>query len=113
MAAYPAPTRSLQLADDTTPVVFCDGSRLELRRLTQYGQPARMLRALPTQRAGRAIATVVDLGKLSRDLDNELRLAADRDADGLVMFTLRQRYANANEARAAMARHTIAILPEA
>lgn len=113
MPAITLPRNSLALAEHTARVIFHDSTVLELQHVTRHGSPARLLRALQTHRAGTNLATVVDLSKLGRDLDNELRLAADRDADGLLMFTLRQRFTTAAEARAAMARHTVAILPTA
>jgi len=104
------PCKGIVIADeDPMCVVFRDRSTLSLFQVSQYDVPARQLRAV--RRGSERL--VVDMGKLSRELDADLRRLPARDAAGVIHFTLRGTYTCADEALNAMTRHAVVALPGA
>jgi hypothetical protein len=95
MQAHDTP---LLVASQRHEVMFKDGSTIGLHTVIQHGQPSVMLRAVPFG----GLHMVVDMGKLSRQLDADLRSSHARDAHGLIFYTLRQIYSTASEAMAAI-----------
>lgn len=73
-------------------IMFKDGSSIGLHRVHQGGAPVTLLRAL---RHGASLV-VFDLAQLCRELATELPQAAARDVHGLIFYTLRARFANAD-----------------
>lgn len=83
------------------PVLFGDGQTINLHPVQRHGT------ALLTQRAlvmpgGRLL--LVELERLARGIDAELRVTLERDMAGHVYYTLRQRYRSAAQFMAAAER---------
>lgn len=73
-------------------IMFRDGTAVVLHPVQAHGLPMLTLRAL--QRPDGSLQ-LVDLARLVRRLDGELRTTPPRDIPGLVFFTLREVYPGA------------------
>lgn len=73
-------------------IMFRDGSAVVLHPVQARGRPMLTLRAL--QRPDGSLQ-LVDLARLVRRLDGELRTSPPRDIPGLVFYTLREVYPGA------------------
>lgn len=83
---------ALQVLAQRHEVMWRDGSAVQLHPVHSFGQPMCMLRGLQID-AGELV--VVDVTRLVRALDGELRCAAERDHVGIVYYTLRAHYTSA------------------
>lgn len=95
------------VASQCCEIMFRDNATVGVHAVWQNGAPTLMLRAI---RFGDSFL-IVDVSHLARELAEELPTAHTRDAAGLVFFTLRTRFANANEVINKAIKHARAILP--
>lgn len=80
-------------------VIFTNGSTLDLHHVQFCGYPDTFLRAIE---ADPDHWVVVDMRSLThRSFEGEVKCAPARDADGLVLYTLRACYRDAESLRAA------------
>lgn len=92
IARQSADAGSLEVLAQRHEIMFRDGSAVHLHPVQRNGLPMLTLRALA---APGGHLQLVDLARLVRQLDAELRVTQARDVPGHVFFTLRQAYASA------------------
>lgn len=88
-------------------IMFRDGSSIGLHQVWHAGAPALLLRALRFAQS----LIVFDLANVHRELANELPMAATRDVPGLVFYSLRTKFANADQLVAHVLKAQRAALP--
>lgn len=102
IARQSAAAGALEVLAQRHEIMFRDGTAVQLHPVHAHGLPMLTLRALE---APGAKLQLVDLARLVRRLDAELRTTQDRDIPGLVFYTLRQVYPSASLFVADVERH--------
>lgn len=88
-------------------IMLRDGSSIGLHQVWMNSAPVLLLRAL---RHGDSLI-VFDLASVSRELAADLPATPTRDVPGLVFYSLRSKYATADELVLQIMQHIRAILP--
>ena len=83
-------------------VMFHDGSTVGLHPVVLAGETQMFLRAVQTQGL---MWSIFDVRAFGREVEDDIKRGGARDAPGVVFFTLRQRFINANAFLAAAAEH--------
>jgi len=81
-------------------IMFRDGSAVGLHPVALGGEQQMFLRAVQTQGL---MWSIFDVRSFSPDVEEDIKRCGPRDAPGVVFFTLRQRFLNANAFLAAAA----------
>lgn len=102
IARQSAQAGGLEVLGQRHEVMWRDGSSVQLHPVHRGGRPMTMLRAVE---AAGGHMLLVDLTRLVRRLDAELRATPERDVAGHVFYTLREAFASAPTFMAAVQRH--------
>jgi hypothetical protein len=102
IARQSAAAGALEVLAQRHEVMFRDGNAVQLHPVQAHGLPMRVLRAMETARGS---LQLVDLSKLVRRLEGELRTTQDIDIPGLVFYTLRAEFKSAPQFIAAAERN--------
>lgn len=97
IARQSAAAGALEVLAQRQEIMFRDGTTVQLHPVHARGLPMLTLRALETPGGH---LQLIDLARLVRQLDADLRCTQQRDVPGVVFFTLRQAYACAAAFRA-------------